>query len=139
MDLARRLGAGHPAGSTQITLFVPSVDRFGAPIDQKSLEDEALSVFGTLFRGATAFPSGRGVWRDDERGGALVFDETVMVTSYVDPSLLEEDETVDGLRHFLHTLGRESNQGEVGIVIGGEYLGITTFDQGTGEQVGEDE
>lgn len=129
MDLGSRLGAGHPAGSTQVTLFVPSVDRFGAPVDQKRWEDEALTVFGRLFRGATAFPSGRGVWRDDDRGGVLVFDETVMVTSYVDPRLLEVDEVVDDLRIFLHRMGREANQGEVGIVIDDEYLGITRFDE----------
>ena len=36
--------------------------------------------FGNLFRGAAAFPPGRGVWRDDPRS-ELVFDDTVLVTS----------------------------------------------------------
>lgn len=117
---------------------MPSVDRLGAPVDQKRWEDEALTVFGTLFRGATAFPPGRGVWRDDDRGGVLVFDETVLVTSYVEPGLLDQDPIVDDLRSFLHKLGREANQGEVGIVIADEYLGITSFDNDTGNEAGPD-
>jgi hypothetical protein len=32
------------------------------------------------------------------------------------------------LRGFLHSLGRETRQGEVGIVIGDKYYGITEFD-----------
>lgn len=74
-ELREQLGAGPPAGTVQVTLFVPSVDRSGVAIDQGSWSEEALRVFGSLFRGATAFPPGRGVWRDDERGGALVFDD----------------------------------------------------------------
>jgi hypothetical protein len=84
-------------------------------------------VFGRLFRGATAFPPGRGVWRDDARGGELVFDDTVLVTSYVDPAVLHES-SLRKLRRFLHRLGRETRQGEVGIVVGGNYYGITEFD-----------
>jgi hypothetical protein len=31
------------------------------------------------------------------------------------------------LRRFLHRLGRDANQGEVGIIVEGEYFGITEF------------
>ena len=84
-------------------------------------------MFGRLFRGATAFPPGRGVWRDDARGGELVFDDTVLVTSYVDPAVLQGS-SLRELRRFLHQLGREARQGEIGIVVGGHYYGITEFD-----------
>jgi hypothetical protein len=126
-DLREELGAGPPAGTLQVTLFVPSVDRDGHPIDQGRWREEALRVFGRLFRGGTAFPPGRGVWRDDARGGELVFDDTVLVTSYVDPAVLRES-SLRELRRFLHRLGREARQGEVGIVVGGNYYGITEFD-----------
>jgi hypothetical protein len=59
----------------------------------------------------------------------LVFDEPVMVTSYVDPALLESEVIVRQLRAFLHRMGREANQGEVGVVIDQDYLPITEFDE----------
>lgn len=65
------------------------------------------------------------MWRDDA-SGTLVFDETVMVTSYVIADNL--DAGVQGLRAHLHRLGREARQGEVGVVIGGDYFGITEYD-----------
>jgi hypothetical protein len=36
-------------------------------------------VFGRVFRGATAYPRAKGVWRDDERDGTLVKDEPVVL------------------------------------------------------------
>lgn len=121
------IGAGPPTGTIQVTLFIPSVDRSGAGIDQARWREDALSVLGRLFRGATAFPPGRGVWRDDARGGALVFDDTVLVTAYVSDQDFTENALRD-LRSFLHRLGRETNQGEVGVIIAGNFYGITAFD-----------
>lgn len=89
-------------------LFVPSVDRTGHSIDHDRWVREALTVFATLFRGATAYPRGFGMWRDDERGGALVSDEPTIVASYADPSDVT-DEALASLRRFLHRLGRETN------------------------------
>jgi hypothetical protein len=129
-DLHEALGAGPPAGVDQVTLFVPSVDREGEPIDQAYWTEQALATFGRLFRGGTAFPPGRGVWRDDERGGELVFDETQMVTSYVPSGAFDDEETVKQLREFLCRMGRDANQGEIGIVIDGTYLGIVDYEEG---------
>lgn len=129
-DFHQALGAGPPAGTLQITVFLPSVDREHHPIAQEIWVEECLRVLGTLFRGATAFPPGRGVWRDDSQGGRLVFDDTVLVTSYADPEALTS-EALARLRAFLHRLGRATGQGEVGVVIGGRYYGITKFDPGS--------
>ena len=127
-DLHARLGAGPPAGALQVTVFLPSVDREGAPIDQMAWREETLRVLGRLFRGATAFPPGRGVWRDDATGD-LVFDDTVMVTCYL-PEHALTDAALMALRAHLHRLGRETGQGEVGVVIGDAYYGITDYDDG---------
>lgn len=129
-DLHAALGAGPPAGVDQVTLFVPSVDREGSPIDQAYWTEQALATFGRLFRGATAFPPGRGVWRDDERGGALLYDETQMVMSYVHSGVFDDEEVVKRLKEFLCRMGREANQGEIGIVIGGTYFGIVDYQEG---------
>ena len=51
-----------------LVLFVPSADRDGEPVaEQARWVDDALTMLGTLFGGATAYPRARGVWRDDER------------------------------------------------------------------------
>jgi hypothetical protein len=132
-DLHDALGAGPPAGVDQVTLFVPSVDREGEPIDQAYWSEQALATFGQLFRGATAFPPGRGVWRDDSRGGELVYDETQMVTSYVPEGAFEDPEVATRLGEFLRRMGRDANQGEIGIVIDGTYFGIVEYEEGIAE------
>jgi hypothetical protein len=85
-----------------------------------------LATLGLLFRGATAYPRGRGVWRDDERGGTLVTEEPVIVFCYVPDGAL----TVPALAELYRTLsrmGREGRQGEVGVLIDGKYYGITDY------------
>lgn len=127
-ELRTALGAGPPAGTLQITVFIPSVDRDGVGIDQAYWREETLRCLGTLFRGATAFPPGRGVWRNDP-AGELVVDDTVMVTAYVVADAFTAA-ALATLRAHLHRMGREGRQGEIGVVIGSEYYGITEFDEG---------
>lgn len=117
-------------GSKHVQIFVPSVDRDEEPIPQgqEYWTEECLRVMGEQFGGATAFPPSRGVWRDDERGGSLVFDETVIVFSYV----AEDDLTGEGgkaLMQFIKRLGREGRQGEVGVFVDGRYFGIQDFEE----------
>jgi len=122
------LGATHPVGSEQVTLFIPSKDQLGQPIDQDYWTDEALGMLGRLFRGATAFPPGKGVWRDDTKGRTLLREVTVMVVSYATKMDLQKN--LHELRTFLHRFGREANQGEVGLIISGVYYGISEYDEG---------
>jgi hypothetical protein len=110
------------SASTVLVLFVPSVDRYDEAIDQEYWVAEALAVLGRLFGGATAFPQGRGVWRDDERGGQLIFDAPVIVQCYTTERSLEK--SAEALRDFLMRLGREGRQGAVGFVIDRDYLEI---------------
>ncbi len=124
------LGSTHPKGGEQVTLFIPNKDQLGRALDQDHWADEALKALGRLFRGATAFPPGKGVWRDDARGGKLLQEITVMVVSYVPRAELKNN--LPALRAFLHRFGREANQGEVGIIINGSYYGISRFDGSRG-------
>jgi hypothetical protein len=88
--------------------------------------DEILTTLARLFRGATAYPRGRGVWRDDERGGSLLTEEPVIVFSYVGEGAMTNAALGD-LYRTLSRMGREANQGEVGVVIDGKYYGITEY------------
>jgi hypothetical protein len=111
-----------------VVLFVPSVARDGVTaVDQDHWVRAALEMFGHVFGGATAYPQAKGVWRDDERGGALVNDEPVVVHCYTTPVAIENHENLVELGSFCRRLGRETNQGEVGLVIGDEYYAITDF------------
>lgn len=111
-----------------VVLFVPSVERDGVTvIDQKYWVDEALETFGQLFGGATAFPKARGVWRDDELGGILINDEPVVIHCYTTPADISDSDRLGRLGDFCRRMGREAHQGEIGLVIGDEYLAFRDF------------
>jgi hypothetical protein len=111
-----------------VVLFVPSVQRDGTtPIDQEYWVDAALETFGQLFGGATAFPRAKGVWRDDEMGGVLVKDQPVVIHCYTTPADINDADRLTRLGSFCRKMGREAHQGEVGLVIGDEYLAFRDF------------
>lgn len=120
-DFAGALGASK-AASTLLVLFIPSKDRSNKRIDQKYWVGETLEVLGGLFGGATAFPQGKGVWRDDAQGGKLLFDEPVVIQCYTSERAIEQHAAA--LRDFLHRMGREARQGAIGLVIDRDYLEI---------------
>ena len=114
-----------------VVLFVPSVERDGTTaINQEYWVDAALDTLGQLFGGATAFPRAKGVWRDDERGGVLVKDEPVVIHCYTTPEDLADAGRLARLGDFCRRMGRQARQGEVGLVIGDEYLAFRDFSKG---------
>jgi hypothetical protein len=108
--------------STLLVLFIPSKDRSDEDVDQEFWVDEALRTLGTLYGGGTAFPQGRGVWRDDAQGGFLLFDNPVVIQCYTSDEMLETRGLE--LRAFLERMGTETKQGAVGLVIDRDYLEI---------------
>ena len=127
MDIPRGLGTDTPAGTYPIVMFVPSVDRRGNPINQGYWMNEALTILGNCFGGATAMPPGSGVWRDDSQEAQLKRDESVIVFCLAKLSDVTQG-AVKKLRGFLHRMGRDGDQGEVGVVIEGQYYGIRNYD-----------
>jgi hypothetical protein len=111
-----------------IVLFVPSVERDGTtPIDQDHWVHEALEMFGRVFGGATAYPRAKGIWRDNEREGVLVYDEPVVVHCYTTPAEIEASRNLSELGRFCRRMGRDTRQGEIGLVIADEYFAIRDF------------
>jgi hypothetical protein len=111
-----------------VVLFVPSVERDGATaIDQQRWVDSSLEMFGRVFGGATAYPKAQGIWRDDERGGALIKDEPVVVHCYTTPADIQDGGNLGELGSFCRKMGREARQGEIGLVVGDEYFAIRDF------------
>jgi hypothetical protein len=105
-----------------LVLFVSSHDRDQQPIDQDEWVNRALQFLGTTFHGATAFPKARGVWRDDERGGRLVFDEPVVIQCYTTVKIIQSK--VTELGDFLREMGEQTRQGAVAFVINNEFFEI---------------
>ncbi len=111
-----------------VVLFVPSVERDGkTAIDQETWTKAALTTFGRVFGGATAYPKAQGVWRDDDRGGALVFDEPVVIHCYTTPEDIQAEDKLRELAALCKRMGRETNQGEIGLVIDNEYFAIRDY------------
>src|SRR4051812_21122841 len=104
--------------STLLVLYIPSADRFGESLgkkEQKRWVRKALRVLGESMGGATAFPRGLGVWRDDAQEGKLVWDKPVLVQCYTAEETLERHAAA--LRAFLVEMGTRTRQGAVGFVI----------------------
>ncbi len=114
-----------------LVLFIPSVERDGeTPINQDYWVDEALQLLGRIYGGATAYPRAKGIWRDSERGGALIKENPVVIHCYTEPEAIEAAENIAELGKFCRRMGREARQGEIGLIIDDEYLAITDFREG---------
>jgi hypothetical protein len=108
---------------TLLQLFIPSVDRYGIEVPELAeWVDKALAMLGTCFGGGTAFPKAKGVWRDDEREGELVFDEPVIMQCYTSLDAIEEHQATLG--EFLYEMGVQMRQGAVAYVIDQEFIEI---------------
>lgn len=113
-----------------VVLFIPSVTRDGvSPIEQDQWVDAALETLGRTFGGATAYPKARGIWRDDERDGALIRDEPVIVHCYTTPEDIEDEDNLHSVASFCRRMGRETDRGEIGLVIGDEYFAIQNYEE----------
>lgn len=122
MSRKAHLPAQHKA--LLLVLFVPSVDREARSVDQEGWTRKSLELLGKLFGGATAFPRAQGVWRDDERGGRLVWDEPVIVHCYASEVDLKRRAAQLAVGQFCREMGRSTKQGEVGLVIDNVYHAV---------------
>jgi hypothetical protein len=101
-----------------LVLFIPSADRDGTSLGKKGQKRwvrRALKLLGDNFGGGTAFPRGWGVWRDDARGGRLVWDRPVLIQCFTGDAAIRE--RTPALREFLVELGTATNQGAVACVL----------------------
>jgi len=123
MAIDPKLFGATKSESSLLVLFIPSADRDGKKVrGHDKWVKRALKLLGTLHGGATAFPQGRGVWRDDARAGNLVFDEPTVIQCYTNEESLQTH--AKALREFLVKMGEATKQGAVGWVIDRDYLEI---------------
>ena len=60
-------------------------------------------------------------------GGVLVKDEPIVIHCYTTPEDINDPDRLNRLGDFCRRMGREAHQGEVGLIIGDEYLAFRDF------------
>jgi hypothetical protein len=125
VNLLEALGAAEEATQDRITIYVPSRDRDGKPVDFESWVMRALELLSLVGGGATRMPPAQGAWLNPDTG-ALIIEDVTLVYSYVDGDALAA--RLPNIRRFLHELGRALNQGEVVIEVNENFYKIRDFD-----------
>ena len=124
-DVAGALGADGGTSVQCFTIYIPDKDQQGNEIgNQRKWVLDALDLLGGINGGATAMPPCEGVWLNDDE--QLIREQPVVVYSYIVPDAFLAD--LPRIRQFLHRLGRETNQGEVGFEFDGRFYRIRQFD-----------
>jgi hypothetical protein len=73
-----------------LVLFIPSKDRRNEPVEHRYCVKETLTVLGTLFGEATAFPRSEGIWHDDAQGSNLLFEKPLVIQYYTSEHSINE-------------------------------------------------
>ncbi len=121
------LGSEPEPNGTLFVLFIPSKDKHGNDLpDQELWASAAGDLLARLFGGATIMPPARGTWLNEETG-VVITEEVVLVHSYARASHVNDGGRIRLLAGFLHRMGRETNQGEVAVVIGDGFHRIQKF------------
>lgn len=115
---------GGIARGERVAVYVPNKDMDGAPVEQKKWVDELVLVLSGMGGGATVMPPVTGAWLNADTG-QLILEEPVIVYSYVDPNLFIERHLQ--LLDFVRRLGKETNQGAVGVEYGGTFFTVEDF------------
>lgn len=110
-----------------VAVFVPSQTWNGVAIAHADWRRQTIDVMASCFGGATAI-AGEGGWRDDKRGGAVSVEANSTVFSLMAQASWNE-EAVTRLGEFLRRMGRETSQGEIGVIVNGQYFAIEDFDE----------
>lgn len=111
-----------------IVLWIPSVDRDGNNLpDQAKWTTAALDLFANLYGGATAMPPADGIWRDDDRGGKRIRESPILIHCYVTEEQANERKSQNRLGAFCRKMGKDTRQGEVVLLINGEWHSFKNF------------
>src|SRR5437870_2726707 len=109
-----------------VILIIPSHDKNEKELNNQELwAGNALDLFGDLYRGATAFQTFKGIYKDD--AGKVYHDKPILIESYVERSRLVDEEKLQQLLEFVKRMGRETRQKAVALIINDVFHEITEF------------
>lgn len=111
LNLSSFMGAAEAVSVERLTLYIPTKDRVGKEVANSVMwVERALKLLAKMGGGATRLPPVQGIWHDTEND-VLITEDIILVYSFIDPEKFEKN--IHELRSFLHSLGKETNQGEV--------------------------
>ena len=125
VNLVEAFGAAEEATEDRVTIYVPSRDRDGTPVEFESWVVRAMEVLSQVGGGATRMPPAQGAWLNPATE-ALVIEDVTLVYSYVDGDAFAARSA--DIRQLLHGMGRALNQGEVVIEVNNTFYKIREFD-----------
>jgi hypothetical protein len=124
------LGSEAEPNAVLLVLFIPSKDKDGNDLpgneDQDMWANTAADLLSRVFGGATIMPPARGSWLNDETN-EVITEQVVLVHCYARASHVNDEGRLGQLARFLHRLGRQTNQGEVAVVIDNVFHRIRKF------------
>ncbi|MBV8128095.1 MAG: hypothetical protein JO114_10620 [Planctomycetaceae bacterium] len=125
VNLIEALGAAEEATQDRITVYIPSRDRDGKPVDFENWVVRALQLLSRVGGGATRMPPAQGAWLNPDTN-AVIIEDVTLVYSYVDGDALAA--RLPEIRRFMHEMGRALNQGEVVVEVNESFYKIRDFD-----------
>ena len=129
-NIAELLGAEEEPAIQRITLYIPDKDNNGKKIKKlKFWIKEARRILTMIGRGSTALPPSDGTWMPSYEyyEDAIVWEKTIIIYTMIEPELFEKN--IHLLRNYLHSFGKETNQGEVVFEYDGELFKISKYDK----------
>lgn len=123
MDLGALLGAEPAVPLDKFSIYLPDRDKHRslvANIDEWI--EIAMTRLAKINEGATRMAPAGGIWAPADGSGHIVRENTTVVYSFIkNPDAFRS--SVNSLAVFLHTFGRDTNQGAVMVEFGGRYEG----------------
>jgi len=84
-----------------------------------------MDLFADLYRGATAFQTFQGIYKDND--GEIHRDKPILIESYVERSRLVDEAILQQLVAFAKRMGRKTHQKAVALIINHVFFPITEF------------
>lgn len=117
-------------GNVLFILFIPTKDKNSKDLPDPELwRSGAGDLLTSLFGGATEMPPAKGKWYNEDTK-KIVPESIVLIHSYASEAKANDENRIKALAMFLHRMGRETNQGEVAVVIDGVFHRIRKFTLG---------
>ncbi|MBF0556621.1 MAG: hypothetical protein HQK96_19045 [Nitrospirae bacterium] len=127
LNLFELLGASEESSEQVLTLYIPNKNKNGEEIrNMNRWIRDAQKVLTSIGGGSTSMPPADGTWLNPESKD-IIREKTTMMYTFIDPESFEEN--IGLLREYLHTFGRETDQGEVVFEFDGKFYRIRKYDQ----------